>query len=223
MDTDFIFFLLRERTCNVSVVPLILYIELKTTRTAGGWDFTASDLKIQGREAPQFRRCVMKKISAKVLFLAGFLAVSVFNFTALQAELIEPTRSLKAAGEEPGRLTVFSEPPGLSVKLDGTLIGQTPMRIEKAGPGVHQLQVGESTTEIIIEPAQTIHISLFKNKFIQFQPEKKEAAQPSGPEKASTAENRSSGPSADQVRAKEENRQAWERWMNFVNGSSKHF
>ena len=171
----------------------------------------------------QIREICYEKNIANSAFLAGFFAVSVFNFTALQAELIEPTRSLKGAGEEPGRLTVFSEPPGLSVKLDGTLIGQTPMRIEKAGPGVHQLQVGESTTEVDIEPAQTIHISLFKNKFIQFQPEKKEAAQPSGPEKASTAENRSSEPSAEQVRAKKENRQAWERWMNFVNGSSKHF
>jgi len=165
----------------------------------------------------------MKKMSAPMLFLAGFFTVSVFNFSALQAELIEPTRSLKAAGEEPGRLTVFSEPPGLSVKLDGAIIGQTPLRIERVGPGMHQLKVGESITEIDIEPGQTFHISLFKNKFIQFQLAKKEAAEPLGSEKASTAETRSPQPSAEQLRAKEENRKAWERWMLFVNGSSPHF
>jgi len=165
----------------------------------------------------------MKKMSAPMLFLAGFFAISVFNLAALQAELIEPTRSLKTAGEEPGRLTVFSEPPGLNVKLDKASVGQTPMRIEGVGPGTHQLQVGESTTEIDIEPGQTFHISLFKNRFIQFQLAKKEAAQPSGPEKTSTAETRLPEPSAEQQKVKEENRQAWERWMLFVNGSSKHF
>ncbi len=165
----------------------------------------------------------MKKKFMSVIFLAGFFTVSVFNISGLQAELLEPTRSLKAADEDPGRLTVFSEPPGLSVKLDGALVGQTPMRIERVEPGIHQLQVSESTTEINIEPDKTFHISLFKNKFIQFQVAKKATAEPSGSEKTSTAETRFRETSAEQLKAKEENRKAWGRWMLFVNGSSKHF
>jgi hypothetical protein len=92
--------------------------------------------------------------------------------------LIAPTRSLKATAEDPGQLTVFSEPPGLNIKLDGKFVGQTPMRIKAVDPGTHQLQVGESVTDIYLEPGQPFHISLFKNKFIQFQVAKKKHQKP---------------------------------------------
>ena len=165
----------------------------------------------------------MKKMLKLVVFLTGFFTLFVFNFSAPQAELLEPTRSLKATGGDTGQLTVFSEPPGLRVKLNGTLVGQTPMRIKAVDPGTHQLQVRESVTEIYIGPGQTFHISLFKNKFIQFQIAKKEAVEPSGAEKTSTSETWAPEPSSEQLRTKEENRKAWERWMLFVNGSSRHF
>jgi hypothetical protein len=162
----------------------------------------------------------MKKIFKLAAFLTGFFTIIVLNFSALQAGLIEPTRSLKATAEEPSQLTVFSEPPGLNIKLDGKSVGQTPIRINKVDPGTHQLQVGESVTEIYVEAGQPFHISLFKNKFIQFQVAKKEA---SGAGKTLTSETPAPEPSAEHSRTKRENRKAWERWMLFVNGSAKHF
>jgi hypothetical protein len=138
----------------------------------------------------------------------------------LQAELIEPSRSLKSTAEETSELTVFSEPPGLNIKLDGTLIGQTPMRINAVDAGTHQLQVGQSSTEIKVKPGQAFHISLFKNRFIRFQVARKEAPEA---KKKSPPTSVAPAPSAENLRIKEENRKAWERWMNFVNGSSNHF
>jgi len=165
----------------------------------------------------------MKKIHKSVIFLTGFFAIIVFNFSASEAGLIEPTRSLKSAANDPGQLTVFSEPPGLNIKLDGAFVGQTPMRINAVAPGSHQLMVGESVTEISVEPRQTFHISLFKNRFIQFQVTKKEALEPQDSGKTSTSKTPAPGPSPEHYKIKEENRKAWERWMRFVNGSSKHF
>lgn len=165
----------------------------------------------------------MKKMYKIAVFLTGFFSIIVLNFSALQAGLIEPSRSLKAAAEDPAQLTVFSEPPGLSIKLDGTFVGQTPMRMNAVDPGTHQLKVGDSATEIYVEPGQAFHISLFKNKFIQFQVAKKEASEPSGAGKTSTSKIPAPQPSAEHLRTKEENRKAWERWMQFVDGSLKHF
>ena len=165
----------------------------------------------------------MKKLDKTVAFFTGFFSIIVFNFSALQAGLIEPTRSLKATAEDPGQLTVFSEPPGLSIKLDEKFVGQTPMRMNAVDPGTHQLQVGESATEIYVEPGETFHISLFKNKFIQFQVTKKEALEPSGAGKTLTPGTPAPEASSKHLRTKEENRKAWERWMLFVNGSSNHF
>jgi hypothetical protein len=165
----------------------------------------------------------MKKIAKLMAFLTGLSAIIVINFSTLQAELIEPTRSLKATADDPGQLTVFSEPPGLSIKLDGTFVGQTPMRMNAVDPGIHQLQVKESVTEIYIEPGQTFHISLFKNKFIRFQTAKKETPESSGAGKTLSPESSALAPSNQHLRTKEENRKAWERWMLFVNGSSNHF
>jgi hypothetical protein len=165
----------------------------------------------------------MKKMYKLVVFLTGFFTIIVLNFSTLQAGLIEPTRSLKATAEDPGQLTIFSEPPGLNIKLDGTSVGQTPMRINAVDPGNHQLQVGESVTEIDIEPGQSFHISLFKSKFVRFQVTKKEASETSGVGNTLTSETAAPDPSSEHLRTKEENRKAWERWMLFVNGSSKHF
>ena len=162
----------------------------------------------------------MKKMYKLALFLTGFFTIIVLNFSALQAGLIEPTRSLKATAENPGQLTVFSEPPGLNIKLDGKFVGQTPMRINAVDPGTHQLQVGESVTDIYLAPGQPFHISLFKNKFIQFQVAKKEASEAGKTLTSTTAPPK---PSSEHLRTKKENRKAWERWMLFVNGSANHF
>jgi len=165
----------------------------------------------------------MKKYFKLIVFLTGFFSIFIFNSAALQAELIEPSRSLKTTAESPGRLTVFSEPPGLTVKLDGTTVGQAPMLIKDVEPGIHQLQVSESATEIYMEPGKTFHISLFRNRFIQFEVAKKEPAEPSGAKKLTTPQTSSPEPSSLRLRTEKENRKAWERWMKFINGSAKYF
>jgi hypothetical protein len=165
----------------------------------------------------------MKKIINIAVCLTGFFLIIFISFSVPQAGLIEPTRSLKSSAEGPAQLTVFSEPPGLSIKLDGKLVGQTPMRMDAVEPGTHQLYVGESVTEIYVAPGQPFHISLFKNKFIQFDAAKKETATAPGAGKTSTSETPAPQPSPDYLRTKEENRKAWERWMQFVDGSLKHF
>lgn len=165
----------------------------------------------------------MKKIITRWVLPIVFFSILVFHFADLQAELIEPTRSLKSSPEDPGRLTVFSEPPGLDVRLDGRLVGKTPLRIEAVDPQAHRLQVAASVTEVNVEPGETYHISLFKNKFIQFQVAKKEVEEPSEAKKASTSETWTPEASPEQLKTKKENRQAWERWMRFVNGTSRHF
>ncbi len=165
----------------------------------------------------------MKNFLKLKVFLACFFVIVGLDVKAVQAELIEPSRTLRASPGDTGHLTVFSEPPGLNVKLDGASFGKTPIRIRALDPGIHHLQVQESFTEIIIEPGKTFHISLFKNKFIPFQISEKEPAAPSGTTASSAAGGRAFKPPPQQLSNKEEDRKAWERWMQFVNGSTKHF
>ncbi len=165
----------------------------------------------------------MKKYSKIMVILTCFFAISLFNSAGLQAELIEPTRTLKKTSEDPGKLTVFSEPPGLTVKIDGTPVGKTPLRIQEIAPGGHRLQIKDSITEINLEPGMTFHISLFRNKFIQFQVAKKESGQPSESDPNPKNETWAPKPSPGQLKTKEQNRKAWDRWVRFVNGTTGHF
>ena len=165
----------------------------------------------------------MKIYLKRIVFGVVFFAVFGFNLVVPQAELIEPSRSLKTASGGPGHLTVFSEPPGLDVKLDGASIGSAPIRVKALEPGIHRLQVGDSVTDIYIEPGQTFHISLFRNRFIKFEVAQQEAAASPDTNELSAVEQLGSEASPQQYKRKEENRKAWERWMQFVNGSSRHF
>lgn len=165
----------------------------------------------------------MRGLLKSMVFLLGFLVIFLLNLVVPQAELIEPTRNLKGSAEAQSRLTVYSEPPGLAVKLDGAPVGQTPMRIQKVEPGIHRLQVRESVAEIYVEPGKTVHISLFKNEFIHFSVTEKEPLRP--PENKTPSQDKSwtPKPSAEEIRTKAENRAAMERWMRFVNGTSRFF
>ena len=165
----------------------------------------------------------MKNFLKIRVILTGFFAISLFNSAVLHAELIEPTRTLNKTPDGSGQLTIFSEPPGQVVKIDGTPVGQTPLRIQEVAPGAHRLQVRDSVTEINLEPGTAFHISLFKNKFIQFQVEKKEPVEQSEAHPYPKTQTWAPEPSPEQLKTKEQNRKAWERWVQFVNGSSRHF
>lgn len=165
----------------------------------------------------------MKNLLKMMAIITAFFAIFLLHFDGLQAELIEPTRNLNKTPDGPGQLTVFSEPPGLMVKIDGTTVGQTPLRIQEVAPGAHRLQIRDSITEINLEPGTIFHISLFRNKFIQFQVAKKESGQPSESNPNPRTETWAPKPSPEQLKTKEQNRKAWDRWVQFVNGSSRHF
>ena len=48
-------------------------------------------------------------------------------FVLIASDLIEPTRTLEGTSDQSAKLSVFSEPPGLQVTLDGAAIGKTPV------------------------------------------------------------------------------------------------
>ena len=113
-----------------------------------------------------FPESVMKKAIKIAIVLVFGLAFLLGYSSAWSSELIKPTRALDSSGENPGKLSVFSEPPGLEVTLEGAIIGKTPLFLDEVKPGSHRLQVKNSETDITIEPGKTLKISLYKDKFI---------------------------------------------------------
>ena len=165
----------------------------------------------------------MKKYSKKTAFIVMLICIIGFAWVTVQAELIEPSRSLKSTSGGPGSLTVFSEPPGQDVKLDGSSVGSTPIRLKTLDPGIHRLQVGGAATEIYIEAGQTFHISLFRDRFIKLDVTQNQAAASTDTGGTSAVDRRTSQEPPQQFSTSEENRKAWKRWMQFVDGTSKHF
>ena len=104
-----------------------------------------------------------KKPFFTLLALSAFCAL----FSAgLQAQLIEPTRSLGGAPEGAGLLNVLSEPPGMDVQLDGSVIGKTPIFSARFPAGLHVLRIGDSEAEIHLVAGKTVALSWFKGAFI---------------------------------------------------------
>ena len=118
------------------------------------------------------------RIFPKVLFLGFFL---VFLFVAVplagSKELIKPTRTLQSSEKTPGKLSVFSEPPGLDVFLNQSNIGKTPILSMEVTPGAHNLKVETSETEIYVIPGKSLRLSLFKGTFIEIKEKEKEMIQ----------------------------------------------
>ena len=123
----------------------------------------------------------MKKLT-KITIVFGFAFLLVYS-PAWSSELIKPTRALDSTGEKLGKLAVFSEPPGLEVRLEGTIVGNTPILLDEVEPGSHRLRVKDSETDISIEPGKTLQISLYKDKFILIP-----ATDKKPPEQSQTAE-----------------------------------
>jgi hypothetical protein len=113
-----------------------------------------------------FPAFVMKKLTKiTIVFVLCFAFLLVYS-PVWSSELIKPTRALASSGEKLGKLSVFSEPPGLEVTLEGTIIGKTPLFLDEVKPGSHRLRVKNSVTDITIEPGKTLQISLYKGKFV---------------------------------------------------------
>ncbi len=87
--------------------------------------------------------------------------------TVWSTDLIAPSRSLGGSIDEKATLSVSSEPPGLSVTLDGTVIGETPVIEEEIEPGSHVVGIGDSETQIYARTSKPIKLSWFKGTFIE--------------------------------------------------------
>jgi hypothetical protein len=144
----------------------------------------------------------MKILSKLILifFLVGVLLF--FSSPSLKAGLIEPTRTLAGTTEEMGKLSLYSEPPGLEVTLDGSDIGKTPVIEKDIKPGSHMLQIKNSEMKIFVIPGQPLEISWFKGSFVEI-PLKKQHQPP--PAQTTENENRAkeSTPS-EQAKKKQE-------------------
>jgi hypothetical protein len=110
--------------------------------------------------------------------LRGFLIVGflllLINHLSFASDLIEPTRTLSSTGKSVGKLTVSSEPPRLDVKMDGTVIGETPVVLQEVEPGIHVIQVKASEIEIYVKPGKSVKLSWFKGAFIEIPMEVKD-------------------------------------------------
>ena len=129
--------------------------------------------------------------------------VFVYIFLMIQslslfAELIEPSRTLEGQQKPIGRLSVFSEPPGLDVFLDGVKIGKTPVISKEVTSGVHILRVKDTEKEIIILSEKSLQLSFFKDSLIEI-PEKRVEAptQLKSEEKMATEEKKTEDSNKD--------------------------
>jgi len=131
------------------------------------------------------------KTKINLILLFGFVSVFlIMQPLSVFAELIKPSRTLEGQQKPMGRLTVYSEPPGLDVLLDDINIGKTPVISKELAPGTHVLRIKETEKEIVILPETFLRISYYKDSLIEIpekkievptQPEPKE--QPKSPEK----------------------------------------
>ena len=111
----------------------------------------------------------MKKILPLMMKCIFLFVLLVAFVPAWGSGLIEPTRTLKGSGNEMGKLSVYSEPPGLQVMMDGTEIGSTPVIEVDVKPGTHLLKINESETEIYIVPGEPLYLSWHKGSFMEIQ------------------------------------------------------
>ena len=148
--------------------------------------------------------------------LSFFLVFSVLN-TSLslcsggKGELIGPTRTLQEGGKVAVRLTVFSEPPGLNVFLDGSDVGKTPLWLDRVEPGTHHLRIEDTEKEVHLKPTQPLKVGLFKGSFIILPEEKR---QPTSDEQKSEEVKELSEPPPSQEARKREDLTMWERFLN---------
>jgi hypothetical protein len=103
---------------------------------------------------------------------ALFIAMGIYFLWTLATHcfgsgLIEPTRTLEGDRAEPGQLSIFSEPPGLMVMLDGKDVGKTPVHLESVDQGSHGVRIEDQETVILITSGETHRLSFFKGEFIE--------------------------------------------------------
>ena len=157
----------------------------------------------------------------KSLVLAAIFSIFLAfgSDLSLSSELIAPTRTLQHTGKPAGKLTILSEPPGLDVFLDGTIIGKTPVWSKKLDWGPHSLRVKSSETTVYVKPNKTVQITVFRGSFIDISKQEKNAVEPTRPEQKSQLTEAKK----TREQTKEEAQGDLTPWERFINRSSPHF
>ena len=104
----------------------------------------------------------MKDIPGLMAFLKAGLLLLLIDNLLFASDLIEPTRTLSRPAENTGEFSLFSEPPDLDVKIDGTQIGKTPLIGLEVQPGIHAVQVKDDEIKVYVEPGKSAKLSWFK-------------------------------------------------------------
>ena len=118
----------------------------------------------------------------KIFYRHIFLCICLIFLSSMvtlaeSGELIQPTRTLQSPEKMTGKISVFSEPPGLDVFLNHSKIGKTPVIAMEVKAGTYSLEVQKAKTQIYVMPGKSIRLSLFKNTFINVKEPKKEKIQ----------------------------------------------
>lgn len=153
----------------------------------------------------------------RILLLPLCLSLLIVPSDLFAKELIAPTQSLDSARKVQGKLNLSSDPSGLEVTLDGSEIGRTPVWQKAVNPGVHNLQIGDSPTEVSVRPGETKALSLFQGSLIEV-PKPSEAVSPA----PADPENRLKVPRR-RTPAEEQTRGDLTPWERFLNGTSRSF
>jgi hypothetical protein len=120
----------------------------------------------------------MKGSVKLIVYTTVFCAFLLFQSLLMAAELIEPTRTLDGEKGLMEKLSVFSEPPGLDVTLDGSDIGKTPIIAREVESGAHIIRIQDSETKIFVKPGKPLQYSWFKGNFIEVPPKKRTVQKP---------------------------------------------
>ena len=108
----------------------------------------------------------MKIFYRHILLCICLIFLSSMVTLAESGELIQPTRTLQSPEKMTGKISVFSEPPGLDVFLNHSKIGKTPVIAMEVKVGTYSLEVHNAKTQIYVMPGKSIRLSLFKSQFI---------------------------------------------------------
>ncbi len=126
-------------------------------------------------------------MKAEFNFVRIFLLVCVcmmIQAPSLSAQLIEPSRTLEGRQKRMARISMFSEPPELTVFLDGVDIGSTPVISKELTPGVHILRIKDTEKEMFFPPGKTLQLDFYKDSLIEIPETKAESTpQPESVEK----------------------------------------
>jgi hypothetical protein len=108
------------------------------------------------------RRLTLPAVVCAIVFLGGLHVAA-----PLYSEPIEPTRTLQGGANQPGLLSVYSEPPTIDLWVDGKKMGKTPVTSIQLPPGEHLLRLGDSEQKISITSGKPSTYSWFKGALIE--------------------------------------------------------